>query len=69
MVNYLAVYDIKIQPFEEAPEWEKRNYDIVANDDADARKQAEDQRINLLRNELLPGSTVTLERLVKIENI
>ena len=69
MKKYMAIYDVLIQPHEESPETESRNYEIVAENDADAKKQAEAQRINWLRKELLPGSIVTLKRLLTIEDI
>ncbi len=69
MTKYMAIYDVLAQPFEEAPEKEKRNYEIIAENDFDARKQAETERTNILRNELLPGSEVKLERLVEIKDI
>ena len=34
MPKYLAIYNVHIQPFEEAPETEKRIYDLIASDDA-----------------------------------
>ena len=69
MEKYMAVYDVLIQPYEDAPERESRNHEIVAENEADAKKQAEVQRTNWLRNELLSGSTVTLTRLFTIEDI
>lgn len=69
MGKYLALYNIKIQPFEEAPEWEKRHYPFNAEDNVEARKMAEEHKTDLLRNELLHGSTVALERLMKVEDI
>ncbi len=69
MAKYLAVYDVLVQPFEEAPDKEKRIYDITAENDDDAKWQAEAQRMKWLRDELLPGSTVTLEHLVEARDV
>ena len=69
MAKYIASYGIRIQPHEEAPEFEKRNYDIVARDDKDAIEQARNKRIEWLRDELLSGSAVTVERLVEIREV
>ncbi len=68
MANYLAVYNVHTQPFEEAPDDAKKNYRFVAENDEDAKKKAEDQRI-ILRKELLCGSTVTLETLAEVKEV